>query len=265
MSLAANIKVWGPHGRPPRPWKRTGLLGLLAWAAQAVAQVVLPAYNPYPSAPYTVERGGLAADTVAYLNDRLKGKYQFQLRPIPRERLNQTVIHDAGFQGVVLFSSPAFVDDMARKRFHWSPGVLADAGLVVSTPQRKLEYTGPDALKGLRFGGVLGNRYAGLEHRFGVDIERENVHSEHSNLMKVAASRVDVTILGQNTFLYYVKVDPTLAAKVHVSATPHASFSRHFFCASSDSGLAKALDDVVAGMKTDLAWRAILARYGLGG
>ena len=257
------MTVQATHSHLVRSLKRVAFMGLLAGALHASAQTEVPAYNPYPSAPYTVGNGGLSSDAVDYLNDKLKGKYRFQLRPIPRERLNQTVINDAGFKGVVLFSSPAFVDDAGRKKFHWSPGALPDAGLVVSTKKLSVEYTGPDSLKGLRFGGVLGNKYTGLEERFDKDIPRENSNSEYNNLMKVANNRVDVTIMGQNTYLYYVKTEAALAGKVHVSAGHHASFNRHLFCANADVELAKAVDGVVAGMKNDPAWKAILVRYGI--
>ncbi|TFW00773.1 transporter substrate-binding domain-containing protein [Oxalobacteraceae bacterium OM1] len=241
-------------------------LALASGTGMAGAEEALTAYNTYQSVPFVTEKGGLAQDLVAYLNQKLKGKYQFQLNSLPRDRLNQTVINDPNFKGIVLLLNPLFVDDAERKKFLWTQPVMADSNAVISMASKKIEYTDPDSLKGTRFAGISGNRYAGLEDRFGKDIQRDNVGEEMTNIRKVAAGRADVTIMAFSTYRYLVKQigeSAKLDTTLYVSSKPHAKFDRFIFVSKADPVLAKELDGVIGGMKADPAWKAVLARYAI--
>ncbi|MDN3578030.1 transporter substrate-binding domain-containing protein [Chitinimonas viridis] len=235
---------------------------LLILAAPAMAEEVLNAYNTYLSQPFVLDKGGLAADVVTYLNSKLKGRYQFALQTMPRERLNTTVIHQPDFKGIVLFMSPRFVGDINKTRYRWSIPLMEDANAVLSHPARKVEYTGPDSLKGKLFAGVLGHRYVDLDDRFGKDIQREDVASELANLHKVAARRCDVTITPQTIYRYLVN-QHGLQNRLYVSARPHISFSRHILAARHEDKMVAALDEVLLASKADPAWQTILAKYSI--
>lgn len=241
------------------------MLGLLSGTVLAAEESV-PAYNTYQSVPFVVGDGGLASDLVGYLNAKLKGKYQFKLTQVPRETLNKTISGDAGFKGAVLFLSPPFVDDAAKTRYYWTPPLMHDSNAVISLGSRKLEYSGPDTLKGLKFGAVKGNRYLGLEEHFGKDIQKEDVGEELSNIKKVVAGKVDATIMANSTYRFLIKQMGKQNAErsnLYTSAKPHLEFDRHIFVAKDNAALGKELDNVVGGMKADPAWRAILGKYGL--
>ncbi|MES2299914.1 MAG: transporter substrate-binding domain-containing protein [Pseudomonadota bacterium] len=238
---------------------------LLAIHAGSAAEEILPAYNSYQSVPFAVGAGGLAIDTVTYVNAKLKGKYQFKLSQVTRDALNKTIA-DPEFKGAVLFLSPFFVDDVGKTKFSWTAPLMHDSNAVLSLNSRKLEWSSADALAGLKFGAVKGNRYAGLEDRFGKDIVREDVLEELSNVKKLAAGKVDLTIMAFSTYRFLQKQMGTQAAansNIYLSSKPHLEFERHVFSARSDSALAKELNDLVAGMKNDPAWKAILTKYGL--
>jgi polar amino acid transport system substrate-binding protein len=240
------------------------LIAVLAGTADAVE--TLPAYNTYQTPPFVVEEGGFASDVVDYLNLNLKGQYQFQLIQLPRLRLNRIVTNVPDFKGVVLFLNPKFVGDTERAKFFWTHAVLADANKVISPSGHKVEYSGPESLKGMRFGGVLGHRYDGLDELFGKDILREDVPSESFNLIKVALGRIDVTIMPNSSYRYLLKnlgPDGPDRASLHVSKKDHLQFDRHFFVARENAALGNTLNQVIAGMKTDPAWKAILAKYNL--
>ncbi|MES2262961.1 MAG: transporter substrate-binding domain-containing protein [Pseudomonadota bacterium] len=231
----------------------------------AAAEEMLPAYNSYQSVPFVVGDGGLAADLVNYVNGKLKGKYQFKLTQVQRDGLNKTIA-EPNFKGAVLFLSPAFVNDAAKTKFTWTQAVLHDANAVISQGSRKLEYTGADALKGLKFAGVKGNRYAGLEERFGKDIQREDVNEELSNIKKVVAGKADVTIMSSSTYRYLMKQmgkENAERSNLYTSSKPHAEFDRYIFVGKDNTVLAKELDTVIAGMKSDPAWKAVLVKYGI--
>ncbi|SFM81514.1 substrate-binding periplasmic protein [Rugamonas rubra] len=244
-----------------------GLAAALALAAgPAVAVETLPAYNSYQAVPFVVEGGGLGADLVAYLNEKLKGKYAFQITNLSRDKLNQTLDKDAAFKGIVLFLNPLFVDDKDKKKYHWTPGLMNDANAVVSLNSKKIEYVDTDSLKGLKFAGVLGNKYAGFEDRFGKDIQRENANEELSNLRKVASGKADVTIMPMSTYRYLLKQlgeQSPVRTTLYLSSKPHARFERYIFSASGDTALAGELDAVVGAMRADPAWKRVAAKYGL--
>lgn len=243
------------------------LWGALWASGAAMAQTAVTAYNVYQSVPFMLDaKGGLAADLVAYLNAKLKGKQVFELQTMPRERLNQEVINQADFKGVVLFLNPMFVGDADKKKYTWTPAFMQDGNQVISSQSKKVEYSGPDSLKGMAFQGIRGNKYAGLEERFGKDITRSDVNTELQVLKIIANERADVTIMAGSMFGYLLKTNGTsdgLEGKLHVSATPHLKFDRFMFVANSNAALAQELSAVAAAMPTDPAWKAVLAKYGL--
>jgi len=248
------------------------VLGLALAGFNAMALETIPAYNVYGTVPFVVDmqntkdKGGLATDLVAYLNTKLKGKYAIELQTMPRERLNQEVISKPDFKGVVLFLNPMFVGDADKKKFAWTPAIMADKNNVISSLARKIEYVNPDSLKDMNFQAVRGNKYAGLEDRFGKDIKRADVASELQSLKLIANNKADVTIMASTVYSYLMKVNGVpdgLEGKLHVSATPHLKFDRFMFVANERADLAKDLSAVAASMPKDPEWKAVLTKYGL--
>lgn len=228
----------------------------------ALAQKVIPAYNTYQSVPFQVGgEGGLALDLVEYLNTSLKGKYTFKLEMMPREKFNQTVLATKGFEGVALFLAPPFAGDPDKKKFIWTSPIMSDKNLIISQPDKKVEYTGPESLKGLKFGGVIGNKYAGLE-----SITRTaDTPAELTNLKNLSTKEIDVTLMPESIFAYYLKTGSNARYgldKLHVSGKAHFTFTRHMFVAPESVELGKDLEAVATKMSGDAAWKAILAKYG---
>ncbi len=242
------------------------VLGLMIAGACAQAQSTVTAYNTYLTAPFSADQNpGLAAELVDYLNAKLKGKYVISLQNLPRERLNQKVIADLNFKGIVLFSNPIFVADLDRKKYFWTAPIMSDRNDVISPIGKKIEYHDPDSLKDKLFAGIRGNKYAGLEGRFGKDIKRADFGSELTMLKTIALERAEVTVMAASTYNYLMKTSGKkegLIGKLYVSPTPHLRFDRYMFVANRDEGLAKELSTVAEGMASDPEWQAILAKYG---
>jgi ABC-type amino acid transport substrate-binding protein len=250
-----------------QPFPRIAIaLGAFLVSLVASAQSTVPAYNTYQSVPYMLEgqSGGLAADLVNYLNS--KGKFNLELQNMPRERLNEEVLSKPGFKGVVLFLNPAFVGDTDKKKYLWTPAIMNDKNEVISSLTKKVEYSNPDSLKGLRFSGIRGNKYAGLEDKFGKDIQRTDVNNELQILKLVANDRSDVAIMASSSYNYLMKTHGAtdgLTGKLFASSVPHAKFDRFMFVSNSDAALAKELSAITASMASDPAWKAILSKYSL--
>jgi hypothetical protein len=241
---------------------------LLMASTGVMAQIELPAYNTYLTAPFTADEhdAGLAADLVAYLNGKFKGKYVFTLHNVPRERLKQKIIAEPDFKGIVLFLNPVFIGDEEKKKYFWTAAIMSDRADVISPISKKIEYSGPDSLKGKMFFGISGHKYAGLDERFGNDIRRADFNTELAILKSLAVGRGDAAVIAASTYNYLMKTSgaaENLIGKLYVSATPHLHFDRYMFVAISDVALAKDLNGVAEGMVKDPAWKAILAEYGL--
>lgn len=242
-------------------------LGLAVTATCAQAQISVPAYNTYQTVPFVVDgKTGLAADLVGYLNGKLKGKYVISQEDMPRERLNREIIASPEFKGMVLFLNPAFVGDADKTKYSWTSAIMADMNNVISTMSKKVDYSSPDSFKDLQFAGIRGNKYAGLEERFGKDIKRSDFNSESQILKTIAVERADVTVMAASAYNYLMKTNGAadgLTGKLYVSATPHLKFDRFIFVSKSDAALSKELSAVSEGMVSDPAWKAVLAKYGM--
>ena len=241
-------------------------LSLAITGTCALAQTNITAYNTYQTVPFTVEgQPGLAGDLVGYLNCKLKGKYVITLQNMPRERLNREIIDTPNFKGIVVFLSPAFVGDVEKKKYSWTAAIMADKNNVISSMSKKIEYKNADSLKDLQFAGIRGNKYSGLEDRFGKDIKRTDFNTELQILKTIASERADVALMAASTYNYLMKTNGTtdgLAGKMYVSATPHLKFDRFMFVSNNDAALSKELSAVAGGMASDPEWNAILTKYG---
>ena len=241
-------------------------LSLAITGTCALAQTNITAYNTYQTVPFTVEgQPGLAGDLVGYLNGKLKGKYVITLQNMPRERLNREIIDTPNFKGIVMFLSPAFVGDVEKKKYSWTAAIMADKNNVISSMSKKIEYKNADSFKDLQFAGIRGNKYSGLEDRFGKDIKRTDFNTELQILKTIASDRADVALMAASTYNYLMKTGGTtegLAGKMYVSTTPHLKFDRFMFVSNNDAALSKELSAVAAGMANDPEWNAILAKYG---
>lgn len=237
---------------------------LLAAAAPASADSIVKAYNSYRGPPYVEGKSGLAAELVRYLNHKLEGRYTLQLVNLQRRELNQLMEASSGFDGVALFLSPAFIGDVPRKRFHWSPAFLDDSNAIVSRIDNPVRYEGPASLVGLRFAGIYGNRYPGIDEYVGKSLTRSNAPDAMSNLRKLVAGQADFTVMPISSFRYLRRQmdrEKLPVGQLHVGDKPFSQFGRHFVLARDGGELAGELDRIAAAMPCDREWRRIALRY----
>ena len=237
---------------------------LLAAAAPAGAETIVKAYNSYSGPPYIEGKGGLAPELVRYVNRKLEGRYTLQLVSLQRRQLNQLMEAPGGFDGVALFLSPAFIGDVPRKRFHWSAPFLDDSNALVSRIDNPVRYDGPASLVGLRFAGIAGNRYPGIDEYVGKSLSRSNAPDAMSNLRKLVAGQADFTVMPRSAFRYLrrrMDQEKLPVGQLHVADKPFSQFSRHFVLARDAGELAAALDKIAAAMPCDREWRRIALRY----
>lgn len=244
--------------------RRLLAIALLLAAAPAGAGPAVKAYNSYRGAPYDEGKSGLAHELVRYVNRKLEGRYTLQLVTLPRRELNQLMEAPGGFEGVALFLSPLFVGDRPQKRFHWSPAFLDDSNAIVSRIDNPVRYAGPASLAGLRFAGVYGNRYPGIDEYVGRGLQRSNAPDAMSNLRKLVEGQADFTVMPLSSFRYLRRQmdrEQLPLGQLHVGDKAFNQFGRHFVLARGAGALAAELDRIAAAMPCDREWRRIVQRY----
>lgn len=247
----------------PRRALLLALCGAIA-CGPAFATSVVKAYNSYGGAPYVEGKRGLAPELVAYVNRKLEGRYQLQLVNLPRRKLNQVMEAPDGFDGVALFLAPIFIGDVPQKRFHWSPPFLEDSNTIISRLENPVRYEGPSSLVGLRFAGIYGNRYPGIDEFVGKGIPRSNATDAMSNLRRLVRGEADFTVMPLSSFRYLRRQmdrEKLPVGQLHVGDKPFNQFGRHFVLARGNSELARELDQIAAAMPCDREWRRIAQRY----
>lgn len=233
------------------------MLGTMASAL--AAELTLYTYHSNP--PFVTGDGkGLTYELADYMTKKSKGALTVKVAVLPRARVDQTV-QSADFKDVVPWVFPVWFKDKDKTNYLWSEPLFPDENIIVSTPAKKVEFSGPDSLKGMSFGGVLGHNYSGIDDLVKAgQITREDAQNEETNLRKVASGRVDATLLPGSSANFLVP-QLGIADKIHVSATPQSRYTRHLLVAKSNPELLKQLNAIIAEMKTDAAWQDILKKY----
>lgn len=245
------------------------LAALAAWMPMAACAATVTAYNSYLIPPFldNDQRTGLAPDLVDYLNLHLPVAYRLRLENVPRARLAKLVLNPQGekFAGVALFLNPGFVGDSKQQRYLWSLPLTGDRNLLVFRSPLPWPITGLDSLDGLRFSGIYEHQYAALDERVRAGrVTREDAADEALNLAKVAARRVDFTLLNQSNFQALLKLHRGYVDTLVSLPVPwQQPFNRYILVGRENAGLLAELNKVIAGMGSDPQWQRIVRRYGL--
>jgi len=243
---------------------RTGLILLLAWPLWAGA-ASYRAYNTYLHPPFVrADGGGLAVDLVHALN-RHMGPDSFELENMPRARFLAMANQSQGrIDGIALFLSPAFLREPLASRVRWSAPLFADHNVLVFREGHVPSKPMPAALRGLRFGAVRGNVYRFLDGmgRRG-ELQVDEVADEMNNLRKLAAGRIDFTVLNRLHFKALAETEPELQ-QLAATAEPGGGFLRHVLVSPRlPSQTAQRLDAAVKALQSDPEWQASLEKAGV--
>ncbi|MCP4134022.1 MAG: amino acid ABC transporter substrate-binding protein [bacterium] len=219
-------------------------------------------YTYHLMPPYIIDekkQTGIYYDFSRYMNSKTK-KYKFVTRYTPRKRLNQ-LIKNKKLDGILLGVNPTWFKDRARVKFLWTSAIIKDRDEVVSNKQRKVRYTGPQSLKGMRLGGVRGFYYFGIDDLVKKkQITRDDSHSETANLKKLLRQRLDITIVSTLSLKYLVK-KYNWQNKFYVSPKPHDSFKRHVMIPRSKRKLYNHISPIVRKMLNNPKWKRMLRKY----
>lgn len=207
-----------------------------AWAEK----VLVLSYYDFP--PFVEQNGGgLSMELCRLLEERSKGRYQFELLVVPRLRLDAMLLKP-GRPVLVPWVVPDFFKD--PQRFQWGGVLMPDSVVMLTMPGRSVQLDSRSALRGLRFGGVLGHQYpfGELEKALREQVVlRADSAGPEQNYVNVVLGRVDFTIMAESTYHYLRAKDLERTrgkAEPVAQQLPSSVFHRTYFSTGAKPELA---------------------------
>ena len=240
------------------------MLGLLigfsvftnAFAASVAEKITLYSYHNHP--PFVTAKGqGLTYDLAEKLNTLAAGKYDFQVKIVPRSRLNLFLKDwingtcpsiECNKQWLVAWVNPKWGFIRGESNNYLWHSLFTDSNVIVSNTETNFNYEEPASLKGLVLAGMRGHRYVGIDDLVATgDITRIDGNRERDNLLKVLHKRVTATLLPNSTMQYLLSNDPIIkeqAGQFKISATKHQIYKRFIMLPSDREDIFTLLNSV---------------------
>ena len=227
---------------------------LLSTLAQAQTEVTVFTYNDRP--PFVVDKAkheGLEYRLVAWLNQQ-GPQYHFTLKVITGPEAKAKVAAK-DLDGVLMGVSPAWFSEEVRTSWLWTPPVLWDQNVVISLVPAKLDYTGPASFEGHTFAGVKGFFYPGIMDGIKAGkIQRIDTDSEIASLERVAAHKVDATIVSEWTLLY-AQLRLFMEGNFYTAGKPFQAFERRILVPPTMKALHDYLTKLLTDVKRNAGWQ----------
>lgn len=236
------------------------LCALLFWTALARAETVR-VYTSANFAPLMLGDGrGIYPDLVAHLNRQKPGGLSFELRYMPRRRL-QVKLEDGTLDGIVIGMMPEWLADPQQQKYLWTEPFANDRFALVSLAARPVHPEVAQSLAGRSIGTTAGYVYPGLDDWFvNSRLVRGAGVSDEKNIEKLLLGRVDCVLVAESMARYFIRTHK-LHDKLRVHPMPGPGTERRFMVQRRDGALFEALAPAVARLKTDAAWQKTAAGY----
>jgi len=207
-------------------------------AADTPEKIMLYSYHNHP--PFVTDKNaGLTYDLADKLNTLSAGRYYFEVKIVPRSRLNHFISNwisgecpasQCDNNWLVPWVNPKWgFSKTDASNYLWHP-LFTDSNVVVSNTSSDFEYKGPESLKGKVLAGMRGHRYVGIDELVDSgEIIRIDGNRERDNLLKVLKNRVTATLLPQSTMQYLLKNDSVIHKQnnqLKISKQEHQQYKR---------------------------------------
>lgn len=180
---------------------------LLSVTAPLQARELRISASAYLSEPYTIyEQGILRAGLVKDIFDELGVDLGISIRyvDLPRKRV------EAGLESGEIHIAPVAHPLWLSKEYSgdWTEPLFTLRELLVMQVDSKLNYHGPQDLKGLRIGTILGYHYPVVDPYFQAGTTyRVDVQKADQNVDMLLNRRIDAYIVHDMVFRYFQKMD----------------------------------------------------------
>lgn len=233
-----------------------------AHASQHNKVLEVPLYTYHTHPPFITSPGkGLSYDLANYLTRKSADRFRFVVKPMSRPRVNK-MLAEADI-GIIPWVNPAWFRDTSEEKYRWCSAILMnDANALISRRDKKVNYTGPESLDGLTFGGVRAHVYAGLDDYIAETKRLRRVDAENhvDNFRKLVKRRIDVTIMPRSGADYLIKREK-LEEYTYISPTPHSKYARRLIIIGDSRDLLQIIEGVTGEMSHDPVWLKEVERY----
>ena len=235
-------------------------LAFSATTSVAAETIGVLTYHTHP--PFiTGQKQGLTYDLADFLTSKSSGRFVFKVTPMSRPRLNKAI--EQSEAAIVPWVNPAWFKDKAETRYLWSRyPLMEDANGIVSRQDARIDYEGPASLSGLKFGGIRGHVYTGIDPFIAQSNTTRRVDSDNhlANFGKLKDGRIDVTLTPESGARYLIK-EHGLEDILYISPKPHSSYQRRVMVLGGRTDLIDFVDGLLAESSEDNEWHMIVERY----
>lgn len=262
----------------PRSPLTAGCLSLLIFlTAQALASPPVTLYVSHNQPPFVIDQDqqlGLSYELAALLNRQQPETTRFHVQVYPRARLNQTLQPwisadcrqpgpDCPSDWVVLWMNPQWGFGTEAEQRYLQVPLFEDADLILSPAAAPVVYQSPASLRGLRFGGLRGHTYLGIDELAGKgELQRLDSNTEEGQILRLLHDRVDAILLQQSTLHYYQAHSAPLREQLqqlYIAPVPFKRFRLYALIPEGRQDLQRLLETALKSPE----WTALRQKYRL--
>ena len=221
----------------------------------------IPIFTYHTHAPFIIgEQIGLSYDLAEYLNELAGENYNFTVLPMPRARVDKMLYQNE--EGIIPWVNPGWFSDIEESDMMWTDGILMEDGnAVLSNVNTTIEYTGPESVEGMKFGGVRGHHYVNIDTLVDQgEIIRIDADNHIDNIRKLTKNRIDFTITPYWGALFLLKSN-NMEDEIHISSEMHSRYNRRVIITHQSREMKEFLELVIQKMKTDPMWNTVMSKY----
>jgi polar amino acid transport system substrate-binding protein len=218
-------------------------------------------YTSANFAPLMIEgQRGIYYDMVEYLNQQQLGKTRFQLVYLPRKRL-QMRLEDGSLDGIVIGMMPAWFDDVAQKKYLWTPPFSVDRFVLVSRQEKPVLADAGGSQYGKTIGLTLGYVYPGIDEWIrSQGLLRQDAISEEVNLEKLRLGRLDCVAVSESVARYYMRLHSSTDRFVLLDL-PGRATERRFLIPHVRNDVYDKIAPIIRKLREDPAWQRAISKY----
>jgi polar amino acid transport system substrate-binding protein len=234
------------------------LFTMLLSAARADTVIVYTSAN---FAPLVINGSrGIYHEAIDYLNKQATDGTSYRLAYLPRKRL-QMRLEEGSLDGIVIGMMPQWFDDVAQKKYLWTPPFSIDRFVLVSRSEKPVRLAAHATLAGRSIGLTLGYVYPGIDDwiaRHG--LLRQDAMSEEINLEKLRRGRIDCVAVSESTTRYFVRLHG-LDGSFAIEDLPGRATERRFMIPLGRHDLYDKVAPIVKRMREDPQWLRMTSKY----
>lgn len=234
-------------------------LFLLFSSSSLVAKTTIELYVYFDKPPFIVDkkdRLGLSYDFAAALNQHSK-THHYVIVQMPKPR----ILTEDNIRSAVLWTNPAWVDDIPMKKYDWILGLIPERELYI-THDKNMNYQDISSLHNKTIATVRNYTYFNLEKLFKNNLAiRTNVHNEKAVTLMLLYKRADIGVVGLQTFEYFKRTIPDINDNLKILTGYNKAFQRSILISKSTPQLKQDIEAWFNSAKGKSEWLALKTKW----